>query len=106
MKMSFVHLSLLLGLLAVFGMGSSIAFAVGASDSSLPEEEISSSPSPAPMVIGSAAGLNAAQLRLYPGGRDEQDLKVQSALASPSRSFDGQASEAVGHAGDEEPAPD
>ncbi len=30
-----------------------------------------------------------AQLRQYPGGRDEQDIKVQASLPPPSKNIDG-----------------
>lgn len=32
-----------------------------------------------------------AQLRQYPGGRDEQDIKVQSSLPQPPKNIDGSA---------------
>lgn len=39
-----------------------------------------------------AAGqLNQARYRLYPGGQDEEDLKVQDALPIPTRYPDGSA---------------
>ncbi len=32
-----------------------------------------------------------AQLKQYPGGRDEQDIKVQSSLPQPAKNIDGTA---------------
>ncbi len=35
-----------------------------------------------------AAPSSKARYRLYPGGQDEEDIKVQAVLPSPVRSFD------------------
>lgn len=43
--------------------------------------------------------LDRARHRLYPGGRDEQDLTVQATLPQPSRSPDGSQSSGAGDAG-------
>lgn len=52
-----------------------------------------------------AAALDRASRRLYAGGRDEQELKVQPTLPTPSRSSDGGGAPG-GSAPRSEPAPD
>jgi hypothetical protein len=51
-----------------------------------------------------AQALDRALHRLYPGGRDEQDLKPQAELPTPSRTIDGSAVPTAADA--REPAPD
>lgn len=33
--------------------------------------------------------VDQAKLRQYPGGRDEQDIKIQPSLAQPTKNIDG-----------------
>lgn len=39
-------------------------------------------------TAAAASALNAKNLRNYPGGRDEEDLKVQEAIVNPSAKID------------------
>lgn len=52
-----------------------------------------------------AAALDRAARRIYPGGRDEQELKPQSDLPAPSRGADGGGAPG-GATPRAEPAPD
>lgn len=62
---------------------SSLAFA---------EEEVTPvEREPAFAQVQAHATTEKAQLRQYPGGRDEQDLKVQSSLPQPPKNIDGSA---------------
>jgi hypothetical protein len=42
-----------------------------------------------PVVSPAGADISKAQHRLYPGGRDEQNLEIQPTLAQPVRSLTG-----------------
>ncbi|MDX9731847.1 MAG: hypothetical protein RBT63_08765 [Bdellovibrionales bacterium] len=53
----------------------------------------------APASVGTRTGGNNIPRKRYPGGRDEDDLQVQSELPTPSRGLEA-AETAAGHEGD------